>query len=60
MTTPETRARLRTLKEQLTTPTPEPLAGQAALPLNLTWQQGALFDEGRPIPPSNRTEAPHE
>lgn len=59
MTTPETRARLRTLEQQLTTPTPAPLAGQAALPLGLIWQQGALFD-GQPSTPAISTEDPHD
>ncbi|WP_329126130.1 hypothetical protein [Streptomyces sp. NBC_01353] len=33
MTTPETRARLGALEQQLATPTPKPLDGQTAIPL---------------------------
>ncbi|GGU62361.1 hypothetical protein [Streptomyces lavendofoliae] len=41
MTTPETRARLRGVEQQLTTTTPEPLPGQTEIPL--TWQQTELW-----------------
>lgn len=34
MTTPETRARLGALEQQLTTPTPAPLDGQTSLTLD--------------------------
>lgn len=53
MTTPETRARLRGLEQQLADPTPPPLAGQTAIPL--TWCQEPLWEPPRPIP---RTPAP--
>ena len=49
MTTPETRARLRGLEQQLATPTPAPLDGQTAIPL--TWRQEPLWEPPRPLAP---------
>lgn len=49
VTTPETRARLRTLEQQLAAPTPAALDGQAAIPV--TWQQEPLWEPARPQEP---------
>jgi hypothetical protein len=53
MTTPETRARLRGVEQQLAAPTPEPLAGQTEIPL--TWQQTELWN---PSPVDDAQEQP--
>lgn len=46
MTTPETRARLQHLQAQRRTPTPDPLPGQAVIPLR--YEQPALWDTPTP------------
>jgi hypothetical protein len=53
MTTPETRARIRGVEQQLTAPTPPPLTGQTEIPL--TWQQTELWN---PRPASHDEEQP--
>lgn len=62
MTTPETRARIRGLEQQLAAATPPPLDGQIAIPL--TWRQEPLWEAARTIPapaepkrPQRRTRA---